>query len=46
MGYATKACNEILQYGFEKLGIHTAVAKCNADNKLSRRLFERPSMRK
>ncbi|MBU3195201.1 GNAT family N-acetyltransferase [Clostridium algidicarnis] len=45
-GYATEGCNAILQYGFEKLGMHRAVAKCNPDNITSWRLLERISMRK
>lgn len=45
-GYATEACNAILQYGFEKLGMHRVVAKCNPDNVASWKLLERLSMRK
>ena len=45
-GYATEACKRILEYGFEQLGAHRIVAKCNPENAASWRLLERLSMRR
>lgn len=45
-GYATEACHKILQYGFEQLGAHRIIAKCNPENAASWKLLERLSMRR
>lgn len=45
-GYATEACQRILQYGFEQLSAHRITAKCNLGNVASWRLLERLSMRR
>jgi len=44
-GYATEASKRILQYGFEQIGVHRIIAKCNPENSASRKLLERLSMR-
>lgn len=46
MGYATEACNAILDYGFNKLGLHRVVAYCNCLNERSWKLMERLGMRR
>lgn len=45
-GYATEACQRILQYGFTELGTHRIVGLCNPENVSSWRLMERLSMRR
>ncbi|MEK3833821.1 MULTISPECIES: GNAT family N-acetyltransferase [unclassified Paenibacillus] len=45
-GYATEACQRVLEYGFEELGIHRVVAMCNPENASSWRLLERLNMRR
>lgn len=45
-GYATEASKRILQYGFEQLGAHRIIAKCNPENNASVKLLERLLMRK
>jgi [ribosomal protein S5]-alanine N-acetyltransferase len=45
-GYATEASNRILQYGFEELGAHRIIGKCNPENTASWKLLERMSMRR
>ena len=45
-GYATEACQKILDYGFKTLGVHRITAKCNPDNIPSWKLLERLSMRR
>jgi ribosomal-protein-alanine N-acetyltransferase len=45
-GYATEACKRVLKYGFEELGIHRVIGKCNPENAPSWRLLERLSMRR
>lgn len=43
-GYATEACKRILKYGFEQIGVHRVIGKCNPENISSWRLMERLSM--
>ncbi|MBY9077401.1 GNAT family N-acetyltransferase [Paenibacillus sp. HN-1] len=45
-GYATEACQGILKYGFEDLGIHRVMALCSPENAPSWRLLERLNMRR
>lgn len=45
-GYATEASKRILQYGFEQLGAHRIMAKCNPENSPSSKLLERLLMRR
>lgn len=45
-GYATEACKRILKYGFEEMGAHRIIGKCNPENIASWRLMERLSMRR
>ena len=45
-GYATEACRRILKYGFEQLGAHRIIGRCNPENTSSWRLMERLSMRR
>ena len=45
-GYATEACQAILQYGFDQLGAHRIIAMCNVENAASWKLLERLSMRR
>ena len=45
-GFATEACQRILQYGFNQLGAHRIIGKCNPDNISSWKLLERLSMRR
>jgi len=45
-GYATEACKRVLKYGFEQLGTHRVIGKCNPENASSWRLLERLSMRR
>lgn len=45
-GYATEACQRMLQYGFEELGAHRIKAECSPDNPPSWRLLERLGMRR
>lgn len=45
-GYATESSNEILKYGFEQLGAHRIIAKCNPENSASWKLMERLQMRR
>ncbi|SDP82472.1 GNAT family N-acetyltransferase [Clostridium gasigenes] len=40
-GYATEACKRVLKYGFEQLGAHRIIGKCNPENTPSSRLLER-----
>ncbi|WP_258881189.1 GNAT family N-acetyltransferase [Clostridium tagluense] len=44
-GYATEACKRVLKYGFEQLGAHRVIGKCNPKNTPSWRLLERLLMR-
>jgi [ribosomal protein S5]-alanine N-acetyltransferase len=44
-GYATEASKRILQYGFEQLGAHRIIARCNPENSASWKLLERLSLR-
>jgi len=43
-GYATEACIRVMKYGFEELGAHRVMARCNPENAPSWRLMERLSM--
>ncbi|MBZ9626234.1 GNAT family N-acetyltransferase [Clostridium sp. FP2] len=45
-GYATEACKRVLKYGFEQLGSHRVIGKCNPKNTPSWRLSERLLMRR
>jgi len=45
-GYATEACKRMLKYGFESMGAHRIIAKCNIENIASWKLLERLSMRR
>ena len=45
-GFATEACQRILQYGFVQLSAHRIIGKCNPDNISSWKLLERLSMRR
>jgi ribosomal-protein-alanine N-acetyltransferase len=45
-GYATEACKRVLKYGFEQLGAHRVIGKCNPENTRSWRLLERLLMRR
>ncbi|GKX30892.1 ribosomal-protein-serine acetyltransferase [Vallitalea longa] len=45
-GYATEACKRVMKYGFENLGVHRIIGKCNPENTSSWRLLERLMMRK
>ncbi|HEX9061076.1 MAG TPA: GNAT family N-acetyltransferase [Clostridia bacterium] len=45
-GYATEACKRILQFGFEQVGAHRIIARCNPENTASWKLLERLSMRR
>jgi [ribosomal protein S5]-alanine N-acetyltransferase len=45
-GYATEACKGILIYGFEEMGVHRIIGKCNPENTASWNLLERLSMRR
>ncbi|MBZ9637347.1 GNAT family N-acetyltransferase [Clostridium sp. FP1] len=45
-GYATEACREILDYGFQQLNARRIVAMCNPENIASWKLLERLNMRR
>ncbi|WP_066499602.1 GNAT family N-acetyltransferase [Abyssisolibacter fermentans] len=45
-GYATEACKNVMKYGFEQLGAHRIIGKCNPENTSSWKLLERLSMRR
>ena len=45
-GYATEACNRLLQYGFESLKVRRIVAMCNPLNTSSWKLLERLRFRR
>ncbi|MEV0705235.1 GNAT family protein [Saccharopolyspora sp. NPDC050389] len=45
-GLATEAAREVLRLGFEGLGLHRIIGKCNALNTASARLMERIGMRR
>ena len=45
-GYATEACKRVLKYGFEQLGTHRVIGKCNPENTPSWRLMERLFMKR
>lgn len=45
-GYATEACKRVLKYGFQQLGAHRVIGKCNPENIHSWRLLERLFMRR
>lgn len=45
-GYATEAAVEMLRLGFEQLGLHRIIGRCDARNEASFRLMERLGMRR
>ncbi|MCK1795286.1 GNAT family N-acetyltransferase [Streptomyces sp. XM4193] len=45
-GYATEAAVEMLRLGFESLGLHRIIGRCDARNEASYRLMERLGMRR
>ena len=45
-GYATEAATLLLRLGFEELGLHRIVGRCDARNAASARLMERLGMRR
>ncbi|MCY7418994.1 MAG: GNAT family N-acetyltransferase [Chloroflexi bacterium] len=45
-GYATEACEALLRMGFQTLGLHRIVARCDARNDGSARVMERLGMRR
>jgi len=45
-GYATEASRRIIQYGFEQIGAHRIIGKCNTENVSSWKLMERLLMRR
>ena len=45
-GYATEAAALLLRLGFEELGLHRIVGRCDARNTASARLMERLGMRR
>ncbi len=45
-GYATEASRVVLQLGFEELGLHRIVGRCDGRNVTSARLMERLGMRR
>lgn len=45
-GYATEAATVLLRLGFEELGLHRIVGRCDARNTASARLMERLGMRR
>jgi RimJ/RimL family protein N-acetyltransferase len=45
-GYATEAAVEMLRLGFERLGLHRIVGRCDARNQASAKLMERVGLRK
>ncbi|MEU6268041.1 GNAT family N-acetyltransferase [Saccharopolyspora shandongensis] len=45
-GLATEAAREVLRLGFEDLGLHRIIGRCNALNAASARLMERLGMRR
>ena len=45
-GYATEASREVLRFGFETLGLHRIVARCDVQNSGSFRVMEKIGMRR
>jgi RimJ/RimL family protein N-acetyltransferase len=45
-GYASEAARELLRIGFEDLGLHRVIGRCEARNDASARLMERLGMRR
>lgn len=45
-GYASEASVEMLRLGFEKMGMHRVIGRCDAKNDASWRLMERMGMRR
>lgn len=45
-GYASEAAHEMLRIGFESVGLHRIVGRCDARNGASARLMERLGMRR
>ena len=46
LGYATEAAKAVMDYGFNTLGYHRIVAKCNPENIPSWKVMEKLSMKK
>lgn len=44
-GYATEAAQAMIEYGFERLGVHRIWASCIAKNRASARVLEKVGMR-
>jgi RimJ/RimL family protein N-acetyltransferase len=45
-GYATEACQKLIQIAFDQYGAHRIIGKCNPENTASWKLLERLSMRR
>lgn len=45
-GYATEACNQLLNYGFEMLKMRRVIANCDPSNTRSWKLLERLKLRR
>jgi len=45
-GLGTELGQRLLEFGFESLGLHRIIARCNADNLASARIMEKIGMRK
>jgi [ribosomal protein S5]-alanine N-acetyltransferase len=45
-GYATEACEKILEYGFKQAAAHRIIGNCNPENTPSWKLMERLQMRR
>jgi RimJ/RimL family protein N-acetyltransferase len=45
-GYATESLKAIIEYGFDKMGIHKIIAHCNPKNTSSWKLLERVKMKR
>lgn len=45
-GYATEACSQLLNYGFEMLNMRRVIANCDPDNTSSWKLLERLKLRR
>ncbi|MEK4141304.1 GNAT family protein [Paenibacillus sp. FSL R5-0636] len=45
-GYATEACNQLLNYGFDNLKMRRVIANCDPENTRSWKLLERLKLRR
>jgi RimJ/RimL family protein N-acetyltransferase len=45
-GYATEASRALLDFGFDRLGLHRITATCDVENKASYRVLEKLGMRR